>query len=65
MILTGHGNMESAIDALRLNADDYLVKPCENEELNFRITNCLEKLELKRKLNSIEIIIFCVIFSKF
>ncbi len=54
IILTGHGNMESAIDALRLNADDYLVKPCENKELNFRVTSCFEKLELKRKLKDYE-----------
>jgi len=50
IILTGHGNMDSAIDAVRVGADDYLLKPCENEELLFRISSCLEKLELKRKI---------------
>jgi CheY-like chemotaxis protein len=29
IVLTGYGGMTSAIDALRLNADDYLLKPCE------------------------------------
>lgn len=28
IILTGYGDMESAVDALRLGADDFLQKPC-------------------------------------
>lgn len=54
IILTGFGDLISAIDALRLDADDYLLKPCEPEELSFRISSCLEKLELKRKVNAYE-----------
>ena len=33
IILTGYGDMTSAIEALRLGADDYLLKPCDTEEL--------------------------------
>ncbi len=54
IILTGFGDLISAIDALRLDADDYLLKPCEPEELSFRISSCLEKLELKRKVSAYE-----------
>jgi DNA-binding NtrC family response regulator len=50
IILTGFGDMMSAIDALRNQADDYLLKPCESEEMIFRVKNCLEKLELTRKI---------------
>lgn len=46
IILTGYGDMTSAIDALRLNADDYLLKPCDNEEIRFRVSRCFEKYEL-------------------
>lgn len=46
IILTGYGDMESAIDALRLGADDFVRKPCEVEELVFRIQHCLEKRNL-------------------
>jgi len=35
-------------------ADDYLLKPCEPEELSFRISSCIEKLELKRKVSAYE-----------
>ena len=54
MILTGFGDMTSAIDALRLGADDYMLKPCELEEMYFRVSSCLEKLELKRKIKIYE-----------
>ena len=54
MILTGFGDMTSAIDALRLGADDYMLKPCEPEEMYFRVSHCLEKLELKRKIKIYE-----------
>lgn len=57
IILTGYGDLISAIDALRLDADDYLLKPCEPEELIFRISSCLEKLELKRKVKAYETIV--------
>ena len=51
IILTGFGDMDSAIDALRSHADDFLLKPCESQEMLFRVKNCLEKQELTRKLN--------------
>lgn len=50
IILTGHGDMGSAIEALRLGADDFLLKPCETDELLFRLARCLEKQGLLRQL---------------
>ena len=50
IILTGYGDMRSAIDALRLGADDFTLKPCEVEELVFRIQRCLEKQNLLQSL---------------
>ena len=57
IILTGYGDLISAIEALRLDADDYLLKPCESEEISFRISSCLEKMELKRKVKAYEAIV--------
>ena len=37
MILTAYGDMESAIEALRFRADDYLIKPVEMSEIHYRI----------------------------
>ena len=50
IILTGYGDMRAAIDALRLGADDFTLKPCEMEELLFRIGRCLEKRSLLQQL---------------
>jgi CheY-like chemotaxis protein len=49
IILTGCGDMDSAIDALRLGADDFLQKPCDTGELLYRISNGFVKQELLRK----------------
>ena len=43
IVVTGHGDMQTAIKALRLGADDYLIKPCNIDELLFRISRCFEK----------------------
>jgi DNA-binding response OmpR family regulator len=51
IILTGYGDMISAIAALRNHADDYLLKPCEPEEMFYRVARCLEKAEMSRKIN--------------
>jgi YesN/AraC family two-component response regulator len=50
IILTGYGNMKSAIEALRHEADDYLLKPCESAEMLHRINQCQEKAALRQKL---------------
>lgn len=54
IILTGYGALDSAVEALRLGADDYLIKPCNLEEMLLRITNCMEKQELRQKIKLYE-----------
>ena len=54
IVLTGFGDLDSAIAALRLGADDYLLKPCEMDEIFFRVANCFEKLEMRRKIKAYE-----------
>ena len=41
--------MKKAIEALRLGADDYMLKPWNLTELRRRVDNCLERSELRRK----------------
>jgi len=53
-ILTGYGELNSAINALRLGAADYLLKPYNYEELLLRIENCLDKQELRKKVKFYE-----------
>ena len=33
LILTGHGSIDTALEAMKLGAYDYLTKPCEIDEL--------------------------------
>lgn len=49
ILLTGFGDLKSAIKAIQLGAEDYLLKPIDVEEIFFRVASCLEKLELKIK----------------
>jgi DNA-binding NarL/FixJ family response regulator len=43
MILTGYGSMETAIEALRLDLDDYVLKPVNRDDLFKKIQSCLGK----------------------
>ena len=37
IMLTGHGTVEMAIEGMKLGAFDFLIKPCETEELTLKI----------------------------
>ncbi|MCF8720953.1 response regulator transcription factor [Nitrospina gracilis] len=52
MILTGHGTLESAIDALQLKVQDYILKPVKRDELLSKITSCLENTPPRRTLKN-------------
>lgn len=51
IIITGHGGIETAIEALRKGAFDYITKPIEYDELEIDIKKALEKQEMQKKLN--------------
>lgn len=54
IILTGFADLQSSIDALRLGADDFLEKPCDTDELLYRMSNCFVKQDLLRKVHLYE-----------
>lgn len=54
LVLTGYGSMETAIEALRLGAFDYLLKPCNSEELLLRVARGVEYLKLQQKIKAYE-----------
>jgi DNA-binding NtrC family response regulator len=45
ILLTAHGSVDSAVDALRLGAFDYLQKPYDSEKLLSTISRALTKLD--------------------
>src|SRR5216117_361097 len=58
IMLTGYASLESAIQALRVGAYDYLVKPSEVEELRSTVARGIERrrlgLELKARVVELE-----------
>ncbi len=46
ILVTGHGSLESAIDALKNGAHDYLLKPFNPEELKHIVRGCLDQRRL-------------------
>jgi len=55
IILCYKEDITSSHDALRINADDYIFKPCSKAKLWKRVCNCLESEELKRSIASLEL----------
>jgi DNA-binding NtrC family response regulator len=46
IIMTGHGTIDSAVEAMRLGAFDYLTKPFPKEKLEALVRHCLERERL-------------------
>ncbi len=48
LLITGYGSVETAVDAMRLGAADYLTKPVRVSELRTRLLRALEAGRLRR-----------------
>jgi two-component system response regulator HydG len=48
LLITGHGSVETAVDAMRLGAADYITKPVRIAELRTRLARAVETSELRR-----------------
>ncbi len=53
-ILTGHGSMSRAIEALRSGADDFILKPCDAEELVLKMERFFDKQDARRTIRTYE-----------
>jgi len=49
VVMTGHASMETAIEAVRLGAFDYITKPCRLVEIETVLLKIIEKRDLKNK----------------
>jgi DNA-binding NtrC family response regulator len=54
IVMTGHASQETAIEALRLGAFDYITKPCKLAELETVLNRVIEKRDLERKNLALE-----------
>ncbi|GAB4151080.1 MAG: sigma-54 dependent transcriptional regulator [Planctomycetaceae bacterium] len=49
ILLTGYGTIESAVEAIRMGAFDYLTKPVIDEELSLSINRAIEKQRIVKE----------------
>jgi DNA-binding NtrC family response regulator len=49
VMLTGHGTIENAVEAMKVGAADYLQKPCSLAEVELRLSQVWEKSRLRKE----------------
>jgi DNA-binding NtrC family response regulator len=49
LIITGHATVETALQAMKLGAYDYITKPCHIQELEAVLSKAYEKRQLRRE----------------
>ncbi|MCP4261557.1 MAG: sigma-54-dependent Fis family transcriptional regulator [Planctomycetes bacterium] len=54
IIMTAHGEVRSAVEAMKKGAFDYLQKPFDNDELLALISRAVEMVTLKRRVKQLE-----------
>jgi DNA-binding NtrC family response regulator len=52
LILTGHGSIDTALEAIQLGAYDYVTKPCEIDELGSKIEAAFERKTIRGERGS-------------
>ena len=53
VLITAFGSIESAVEAMRVGADDYLTKPVDLYELRKRVTTLLDNRRLKEEVTTL------------
>ena len=53
LMITAHSSIETAIEAVKAGALDYIQKPCENSEILFKIQKAFESQEKEEELKNL------------
>jgi DNA-binding NtrC family response regulator len=54
VIMTGYGTIETAVDAIKRGAEDYLTKPFDYEAVRKKIARLMEVVELRERVAQLE-----------
>lgn len=49
LMMTAHGSVEAAVEAMKLGATDYIQKPFKNDEIRIRIERAIKHRDLRRE----------------
>ena len=50
IVVTGHGDLDAAVESLKLKASNFLLKPVDIEDLEMVVDRSMEKRNLKRRI---------------
>jgi DNA-binding NtrC family response regulator len=51
ILMTGYGTIESAVEAMKLGAYDFITKPFQSEEILLRVRNAADKRQLRQEVH--------------
>jgi DNA-binding NarL/FixJ family response regulator len=51
LLMTGYSSIDTAVEAIRLGASDYLIKPCSKKEVFLSIARCIKNKTTVRSAN--------------
>ncbi|MEW6115420.1 MAG: sigma-54 dependent transcriptional regulator [Nitrospirota bacterium] len=57
IIITGYGDIETAVEAIKLGAYDFILKPPKFDRLIFTLERAIEKLELERAVKRLNTVV--------
>jgi DNA-binding NtrC family response regulator len=57
IMLTSHGNVKTAVQAMKAGAWDYLTKPCNLDELELTLHHAAERLDMQQEIDSLHTVL--------
>jgi len=63
LMITGYPSIETAVEAIKKGAYDYITKPFNMEDVKLRIERAFEKKNLKERLSTVQGFAWALLFS--
>ena len=63
LMITGYPSIETAVEAIKKGAYDYITKPFHMEDVKLRIERSFEKKNLRDRLSTIQGFVWALLFS--